>query len=304
MGKKLGVEQLGEAGYLGDAIFIGDFEPNSPEWHELRDTGIGGSDVAAIVGVSKYQSAYALWAKKCKLIPDDFTDNQAMEWGRRLESVIFEKFEDSHPELEVYTAGTFRNVARDFQIVNPDGVIKYPDGSYGILEIKTARYEDDWVNGVPRYYQTQVQWYMQAFGFKKSVVAVLFGGSKYIEYEVPANEFEQDINLEQVERFITYVKTQTKPDWDGSTATYETIRAMNPDIDDSEVDLGDIAIHLVNAQTDYKAAEERLNMMKSIALDNMGKSRHGLHILDSGEVIRICSRTSRGSGLPYLVMKK
>ena len=36
---------------LGDAIFLGEYEANTPEWHELRATGIGGSDIAAIVGV-------------------------------------------------------------------------------------------------------------------------------------------------------------------------------------------------------------------------------------------------------------
>ena len=31
------------------------------EWHKRRYNGIGGSEMAAVLGISKYQSAYDLW---------------------------------------------------------------------------------------------------------------------------------------------------------------------------------------------------------------------------------------------------
>lgn len=288
---------------LGNAVFIGDYEANTPEWHELRDSGIGGSDVAAIVGVSPWESAYALWAKKCKLIPNNFEPSEAMEWGNLLEPVIAAKFASKHPELTMLPTGTFRSVEREFQVVNPDGIFQDADGNYGILEIKTSGYEDDWKNGVPRYYQTQVQWYLQAFGFKKAIVAVLFGGRKYVEYELLADEFQQEVNLEEVERFLGYVKNQIKPDWDGSTATYEAIRAIHPDIEDSEIDLGDIAVHLLNAKTNFEQAEKHYQMMKSIALDNMGTAKYGIYEHEDGTIQKVCYRTAKKFGLPYLVMK-
>ena len=200
-------------------------------------------------------------------------------------------------------SGTFRNVDRPFQVVNPDGIFIDADGNYGLLEIKTAAYEDDWANGVPRYYQTQVQWYLQAFGFKKAIVAVLFSGRKYREYELLADEFQQDVNLEEVKRFLNYVSNNIKPDWDGSTQTYEAIRAIHPEIDDSEVDLGDIAIHLVNAKKNFEDAEKHFQMMKSIALDNMGTAKYGVYEEEDGNKIKVCYRTAKKFGLPYLVTK-
>ena len=34
------------------------------EWHRRRFNGIGGSEMASVLGISKYQSAYDLWLVK------------------------------------------------------------------------------------------------------------------------------------------------------------------------------------------------------------------------------------------------
>jgi len=187
---------------FGPAVCVGEFEANSEGWHELRRAGIGGSDVAAVVGVSKWTSAYALWAKKSGLIPDDFSDSEAMEWGRILEPVIREKFAAKHPEWEVSnTNATFRSSEHDWLLANVDGLIRFEDGSWGVLEIKTAAYEDDWVNGVPLYYQTQVRHYLRVFGLQRAIVAVLFHGNAYKEFEVVADEFIDAADFDMLEKF-------------------------------------------------------------------------------------------------------
>ena len=50
------------------------------EWLRYRKQGIGGSDVAAIFGISKWNSAIYLWLKKKTLTADDTQENEAMEW--------------------------------------------------------------------------------------------------------------------------------------------------------------------------------------------------------------------------------
>jgi len=115
--------------YLFGAECVGEFAANTPEWHELRKSGIGGSDVAAVVGVSKWTSAYALWAQKSGLIPDDFSDSEAMEWGRLLEPVIRDKFADKHPEWNVIeTDATFRSPKFPWMLGNVDGFIDFGNG--------------------------------------------------------------------------------------------------------------------------------------------------------------------------------
>lgn len=285
---------------FGPAVCVGEFEANSEGWHELRRAGIGGSDVAAVVGVSKWTSAYALWAKKSGLIPDDFSDSEAMEWGRILEPVIREKFAAKHPEWEVSnTNATFKSSEHDWLLANVDGLIRFEDGSWGVLEIKTAAYEDDWVNGVPLYYQTQVRHYLRVFGLQRAVVAVLFHGNAYKEFEVVADEFIDAADFDMLEKFWQGVQTGLAPDWEGSTSTYEAVRAMHPDIVDETVELGELGIHLVNAAFDFDAAQKKFNEMKSRTLDALGGAKYG--VVDDRKV---CYRSSKSGGTPFLVVKK
>lgn len=287
---------------LGTAHLIGNFENGSPEWHDLRKTGIGGSDIAAICKASPWTSPFALWAKKTGRIDDTFTPSEAAEWGNRLEDVVLDKFVDEHPELKVHrNVGTWAHNDRTWQLANPDAIYETKDGQFGIIEVKTSRYEDDWGHGVPAYYATQVQWYAQTFGFAAtSIVAALFAGSKYREFELPSDEFEQATNLEQVELFRTYLDTDSQPDYDGALSTYETIRELHPDIDaGAEIELGDLGMHYSLAVSDADAAERHLNEMKSRVLDAMGNAKRGL-IND----VWMITRQARSGGKAYLVNKR
>lgn len=289
---------------FGSAVCVGEFEANSAGWHELRKAGIGGSDVAAVVGVSKWTSAYALWATKSGLIPDDYKDSEAMEWGRLLEPVIREKFAARHPEWEVTnTNATFKSVEHEWLLANVDGIIQFEDGSHGVLEIKTAAYEDDWVHGVPMYYQTQVRHYLRVFGLTRAIVAVLFHGNAYKEFEVMSDSFVDAADFDMLEKFWAGVQNGTAPDWDGALSTYETVRAMHPDIENESVELGQLGMHLVNAAYDFDESQAKLNEMKSRCLDALGSAKYGVFTVGD-DVRKVCYRSSKSGGTPFLVVKK
>jgi putative phage-type endonuclease len=285
------------------AELIGNAPSGSEEWHDLRARGLGGSDIAAICGVSPWASPWSVWAKKTGLLEETSGSSEAMEWGTRLESVILDKFREEHPELEVYAdAGTYRNKDREWQLANPDALYwpKTDDGKTGIIEVKTARYEDDWANGVPAYYRTQVLWYLQTFGYQHAYVVVLFGGSKYREFEIHYDAFEADANLAKAAEMWDLIQTRTQPEFDGALATYETVRALHPDIDpDAEIELGDLGAVYLSAVADVASAEHDLNKVKSTILDLMGTAKRGLY---DGKWI--LTRQSKSGGNPFLVAKK
>lgn len=283
------------------AKYVSNYAAGSPEWLAVREAGIGGSEVASVMGLSKWQSAYTLWAKKTGREVDSVIYSEPMEWGNRLEPVIIDKFADDHPEFKVLrNIGTWHHPERPWQIGNPDAVFETEDGGMGIVEIKTAQYEEDWADGVPRYYETQVQWYLQVFGFDTAYVAALFHGNKYREFEVPANQFVQNMNLEAVESFRTFVLEDKAPDFDGAKSTLETVRKMNPDIDSSSgVELGDLGVHYFVAADEAEKANAKKREMAARVLDAMGTAKRGL-VEDKW----LLSRQSRGQGVPYLVQKK
>ena len=80
-----------------DANHMGLFTDRE-EWLKVRESGIGGSEVATICGLNKWESAYTLWAKKTHRIEaPDLSGREPIEWGNRLEPVIIDKFADDHP---------------------------------------------------------------------------------------------------------------------------------------------------------------------------------------------------------------
>lgn len=282
------------------AEHIGNFDNGSTEWHEARAKGIGGSEVGTICGLNKWESPYTLWAKKTGKIPVSFEQNEAMEWGTRLEPVILDKFEDAHPELELHReVGTWHHPEREWQIANPDGIYLTNDGTFGIVEVKTAQYEDEWSDGVPRYYETQVQWYLQTFGYSHAYVIALFHGNRYREYEVEASPIAQDYALNEVEKFRKFLTTDAEPDFDGTSSTYETVRVMHPDITDDEVELGYLGVQYFQLDEQFKVAEAQLKELKSRILDAMDTAKRG-----TVEGIWTFSRQARGTGAPYLVVKR
>lgn len=63
------------------------------EWLRARQHGIGGSDVAAIMGVSTYRTALDVYEDKTREITEDAAPSEAAYWGTTLESVVAAEFE-------------------------------------------------------------------------------------------------------------------------------------------------------------------------------------------------------------------
>ena len=161
------------------------------EWREARKQGVGGSDVAAIMGISTYKSPLEVWLEKTGRAPSpDLSGNEKVEWGNRLEPMVADKFRDSHPELRVRRKNaTMQSLERPWALANIDRELRGEEGP-GVLEIKTVglRSADHWVFGVPDYYMTQVQHYLSVTGWNYAWVACLIGGQEYREYYVPRDE--------------------------------------------------------------------------------------------------------------------
>ncbi len=282
---------------IHEATLLGDFANGSPEWHELRNEpgAIGGSDIGAIAGLSQWESAITKWAKKTGQIPDEVKSSMSMKLGTKLEEPILELFAEEHPELTVMSTGTWANMADPWARANPDGLYLDADGNWGIIEVKFSR---DYWTGVPQSYRAQVLWYMRVFGIKQAKLVAL-AGSSYLEFDIEWDEFEAETLWQAALRFRQACLDFKMPDWDGSNSTLETVRALNPNIEDGEVDLDDLGMHYFNAVQDAEAANAKLTELKSRVVKAMEGKKRGLVY---GE--HLISLRSRAGGLPYLHHEK
>jgi len=280
-----------------NAQFLGNFESGSKEWHALRDElgVISGSEIGAILGLSPFTSAVTLWAQKTKKLPDQIIGNTAMRLGQLVEPAIRQLYAETHPDHKVIEVGTYAHKDYSWAHANPDGICFDEIGNAYILEIKhTATYWDF----VPEHYRAQVFWYMWVFNIKRSVFAVVNAG-RYKEYEVLWDDFEFDVILARVLDFRVRIFADKQPDWDGSESTYETTRALAPDLEARDEDLGTLGIELVNAQIDFDKVETHLREMKSRTIEALNGAKNG-----TVEGIVVATLSQRSGGLPYLTIKK
>lgn len=198
-------EYAGET--LGNATFTGAFEADSPEWHEQRAKGIGGSDVASIMGTSPFLKEEKLFLLKTgQLVESGGEDrvSSAMALGNIYEPIIQRRFAEAHPELKMWnTKGSWKSNARDHQLANVDGLYA-PAGSTeptGVLEIKAVSSADHWEIEPPIYYRQQALWYMDTIGLKEAKFAVLINQHDYREYTITPKPGEMEEIHAKVDAF-------------------------------------------------------------------------------------------------------
>lgn len=206
------------------------------EWLRHRQHSIGGSDAAAIVGLSAYVSPYTVWADKLGKIPPS-EDNEAMRQGRDLEQYVAERFAEA----------TGKKVRRENNIlINPDfpfahaNVDRIVIGEDAGLECKTTNQLNlkKFKNGeFPDHYYVQCMHYMMVTGCSKWYLAVLVLGREFLWFEIERDEEEIAALAKSEQEFWKCVETNTPPAADGSKSTTDTIQAMFPDSSESSVSL-------------------------------------------------------------------
>ncbi len=157
-----------------------------------RKNGIGASESAIILGLSKYCTPYELWSIKTgKMSPPDLSKNEAVWWGIKMEPIIAERYEEETGEkLENKPETVYANDC-DFMLCHPDRFVK---GKDKIIEIKTARFNSSqWgesgTDQIPAEYVIQVQHQLACVGFEEADLVVYFKNlGKISIYTIKRNE--------------------------------------------------------------------------------------------------------------------
>lgn len=243
-------------------------DATSEQWLAARRTGIGGSDVAAVLGVSKYAGPTKVYYDKLGVLPDQ--DNAAMEWGRRLESAVRRKFADEHPEFYVADGpGLVAHHDRRWQLATIDGIAsECPDGDpLAIVEVKTgSANSDEWgdelTDEVPLPYVCQVTWYLDVYGLTTGHLAVLLDGRDYREYVIEYDaELAGKLRAHCRAFWNNHVLAQVAPDPDGLESTTDALASQHNPVKKSKDELDPNTVGWAriygNAHQDEVAAKAR-----------------------------------------------
>ena len=153
-----------------------------------RKKGIGGSDIAAIMGFSFFRTALEVFLEKTAIGDDEgnYNDSQPMQRGRRLEKYILEEYaERNEEELEI-NVPVIRSKEYPFLIGHIDAKVK--DKNIIVEAKSVAGFPSIWNDEIPIGYRTQVAHYASIMDADRVDVAVLFDRWTFACYTYWRNE--------------------------------------------------------------------------------------------------------------------
>lgn len=150
--------------------------PSRSQWLEDRRRGIGGSDVAAILGLSPFKSALDVYLDKIgEGAPDK--GNKRQRRGQAIEPLLIRKFEERMGVQVERFGAPLVSPRHEFMRANLDG--RMPNEAGQLVEAKCAWSPDGWgedgSDDVPAYYQTQACHYFEVTDARVCFFPVLFG---------------------------------------------------------------------------------------------------------------------------------
>ncbi len=229
------------------------------EWLKQRRAGIGGSDVAAIIGISKWRTALDVYNSKIGDVED--VDNESKEWGRRLEPVVRQAYADKTGRSVKIPGEMFRSAEHPFMIANLDGLCEDR-----VVEIKTAGTSQGWgesgTDEIPDYYLTQVQHYMTVTGKKLCDVAVLIGTSDFRVYTIEHDPELEALIVKAEETFWKHVEQRIPPE----PRTLEDCKAAFPQSVKAEIEADEQVASALSALTEVRKRLAELKASESTLL--------------------------------------
>ena len=181
---------------------------------ETRKTGIGGSDCAIVLGLSKWKTARQLYHEKRGELPAAVSDETEEQWwGRMLEPVVRQKYAEKTGRTVMVPADTIRSVAHPFMLAHIDG---YTDDNRG-YEGKTAMASTGWgeegTDAIPTEYLFQTHHYMVVTQLPVFDVATLIG-RRFAFYEVQADAELHEMIVAAESEFMRRVREGDPPPLD------------------------------------------------------------------------------------------
>jgi putative phage-type endonuclease len=246
-----------------------------------RKKYLGGSDAAAVLGLSRFKTPLAVWGEKTgNLIPEDISEKLQVKLGNKLEATVCELFSEETGKKVRRVNETIFHPKYPFIGANIDRRVV---GEDSILEVKTTsswKYREWSDQEIPQEYLIQVLHYLAVTGAKKGYIACLIGNTKFVWKEVTRDEkLINDLIKKEVRFWNDFVVTKTMP---------ATITANDSDVlyrlfpqaqTGEEVTLGDKANAIIESidslEVDKKSVEKQIEQQKNELKAMLGNKESG-----------------------------
>lgn len=247
---------------------------------------LGSSDIAPILGLSRYATPISVWAEKTgTLTPDDISDKLQVKLGNKMEAIVAELFEEETGKKVRRVNETIYRKDYPFIACNLDRRVV---GENAILEIKTAaawRKKEFDAEELPGETMVQVYHQLAVTGLPMAYICILIGNTDLIIKEIPRDEkVQSDLIKKEVEFWEKFVIPKAIPTW-VTRYDADTLGKLFPTGDETkEIALGDDANKLIESLHGLKADRDNLEGLISkleselkLMLGDATRGSTGLH---------------------------
>lgn len=234
----------------------------------LSTYGIGASEIAAICGMSPYESAWGVWLRKTGQAPDVDPTPQ-IEWGHRLEPAIRQKYADATGAAMWVPPESMYHAEMKWARATPDAIVLDGDLWSHLMQVKNVGYwpGKDWDHGPPVYVQLQEAWEMHVTGLARADVSALIAGGDYRMYTVHRDDRMIADIVDIAEAFWRRVESRTPPPVDESGACRDHFNRRLAKVPHVELVADEAAEALVEqwrrARAEQKAVEKRVETLRN-----------------------------------------
>lgn len=282
-----GIYRPGQPGFI---------TPGSPEHTAV----ITPSKVAAILGVSRWESPYRLWHRLKGITPGE-PEKDIFAMGHDFEPAMAAMWRRANPGWQL-SPGEVQIVCEPTRFGFPAAVTLDRRARRGrarrVVEFKMVRHTEEWgdefTDEAPADYVAQVTAQMMFSGHTAAPAHLMALGPYFNAhtYTIPFDAEVAGVIADRCRVFYESLAGDEPPDLDDTVATYECVRELHPEIDGSTTEVDPVlAADVLECSVEIKDAEVRLRGAKTRLLDAMGNAKLAV----VGDV-KIADRRPHGRG--------
>lgn len=167
---------------------------------QSRKKSIGGSDIAALLGLSPWRTPVDVYLEKTDpnfVFPN--SNLRRLQSGNLLEEWVANSFTAETGLELLLSPSTMRHVQYPYSHVNLDAIVTNID-RFIVVELKTTERKKDWRDGIPKYYKPQLMHARLLSDCEQVYLAVAIGFNefKYFVYEPTKQDIEKEKKLQEI----------------------------------------------------------------------------------------------------------
>lgn len=200
---------------------------DNDRWLECRMHGplgdipytVGGSDVAAIFGVSPWTTPLELWLiKKGRIKSPEKNNANQLQMGHLLEPIAAYWYEQKSGNAVTEDTNLYQHADHPYALANFDRrFTRSSDGEPGILECKSCTYHKagNWAeDAIPLYYELQLRFYLAVADVNIGAFSAVWGNNPDNDLAMPEivrDRAKEDIIFERLEEWIWSLENDKPP---------------------------------------------------------------------------------------------